>query len=188
TTLDLLPDPVCHLIDVRLLQADLCPACVHDEISLRVQVQSVGPFHPKPDPLRVRSGSNDEVKFELPLIAVIDQVHAGVDVPVLDLRVGWNVGAPLRRIVANKIVAPSAQFFNSSDARRGVGAEELHAQYGALQRLAPFPLCRGWAIDASTGTRALAQRHHRLGRGQAKGIAAAAGEELDLWIALLPSC
>ncbi len=47
---------------------------------------------------------DDEIVFELPLSAVIGEVDAGPHVAVFDPAVSRDVGAPLRRIVADEII------------------------------------------------------------------------------------
>ena len=51
-----------------------------------------------------RARREDEVVFELSLIAVIDDVHARVDVAILHFVIAVNAGLPQPRIVANQIV------------------------------------------------------------------------------------
>lgn len=55
--------------------------------------------------LRICAWSQEEVVFQPALIAVILQVHAGIDLLILYPRVVGDVGLPLFRIVSDKIVA-----------------------------------------------------------------------------------
>ena len=59
----------------------------------------------------VRQQGNDEIIFELALGTVIHKVDSGINSVLRHFAVVWNVGAPVCRIVANKIVALAFQFF-----------------------------------------------------------------------------
>ena len=51
----------------------------------------------------IRRG-DDEVVFQLPLVAVVDEINAGVDVFVLHPGIGGNVGVPVVGVVADEII------------------------------------------------------------------------------------
>ena len=175
------------LIHDGFAQADLAPVCPEDQIAQGINGHAVHALERERDRLGIGAGGDHEVVFELPLVAVIDQVHPGVDVPVLDLHVCGNVGAPLLGIIADEVVAFARQLTDPGHRWRGVGAEELHAQHcsSALFRLDK----PGLAGNSMLGVRVcLSEHEHRLGGGQEQGIAAAAGEELDLWFGLPLVC
>ena len=67
-------------------------------------------------------GATDEVVFQLPLVAVVDQVHAGVDVLVFHLSVVGMSVCPLARVVADEVVGRARQIVKSCELRRGVRA------------------------------------------------------------------
>ena len=54
--------------------------------------------------IRVHAGRDYQVIFKLPLIAIVGQVNAGIDVFVFDLFVGRNVRPPFVRVIADKII------------------------------------------------------------------------------------
>jgi len=125
--------------------------------------------------------------FELPLVAVINQVHAGVDVPVLDLRVrgnNWRATSwdHCRR---SSLLLPGN---SPTPATAGAGLAPRASCAALFQRL--FRLDKpGLAGNSMLGVRVcLSEHEHRLGGGQEQGIAAAAGEELDLWFGLPLVC
>jgi hypothetical protein len=53
----------------------------------------------------VSAGSYKIVRFEPALIAIIDEVHAGIDAVVLHPRVARNISVPLGRNISDQIVA-----------------------------------------------------------------------------------
>jgi hypothetical protein len=63
-----------------------------------------------------------------PLVAVVDEVDAVVDVCVFYFRVGGDVCLPLRGIVADEVVGGAGLFVDSCDFGGGIGVLELHAQ------------------------------------------------------------
>ena len=172
------------LIHDGLAQADLAPVCPEDEIAQAIDGCAVHAIERQRDGLGIGAGGDHEVVFELPLVAVIDQIHAGVDVPILDLRVRGNVGAPLLGIIADEVAAFARQLTDPGHRWHGVGPDEPNPQYVAPERFAPLPLCRGWPAGDVAGAPALAQDQDGLGRGQEERIAPASGEELDLGIGL----
>ena len=42
---------------------------------------------------------DDDVVFQLPLVAVVDQINAGVDIPILYFRIVSHIGVPLPRVI-----------------------------------------------------------------------------------------
>jgi len=50
------------------------------ELALRIYLEPVGAVKAEHDLLRVRSGCNDEVVFKLALVAVVEEINAGIDV------------------------------------------------------------------------------------------------------------
>ena len=69
---------------------------------------------------------DDKIVFQLPLIAVVDQVNAGIDRRVFDTRVSWHIRAPLCRIVTDEVMGLAWQFLKPGARRRRVSADELH--------------------------------------------------------------
>ena len=69
---------------------------------------------------------DDEVELELALIAVVDDVDAGVDVAIFDLRVAADTRAPQARIVADQVVREAWQHTAAAALRAGRRAHEPH--------------------------------------------------------------
>ena len=121
------------------------------------------------------------------MLAVVEQVHARINIPVFNLGVVGNVGAPLIGVVADKVVTLAWQLFQPYHLRHWVAANELHSNHGACggltilrirgrQRCAPF--------IAAGGRDRFAQDQHCLCRGQEQSVAAPTGEKLHLRIDL----
>ena len=109
------------------------------ELALGIDLHAIRALEVEHDALRIRAGCNDEVVFELALVAVVDEVDAGIDLAVVHLRVGRHVGPPLRRIVADEVIRSSGQFLEPAYERRGVGGHDRHAQHYPLH-LGPLVL------------------------------------------------
>src|SRR5439155_24195106 len=61
------------------------------------------------DAVRVGARCDNQVVFELVLVAVINQIHTGVNAGVLNARIGGNIHAPLGRIIPDQVVALARQ-------------------------------------------------------------------------------
>src|SRR5439155_69045 len=61
------------------------------------------------DGLGIGAGGDHEVVFELPLVTVVDEVDARIEVLIPDLCVRGNVDTPLLRIIADEVVAFARQ-------------------------------------------------------------------------------
>ena len=79
------------------------------------------------DLVGIEAGSDAEVVFELSLIAVVGEVDSGINGFVVHAAILRNVAMPLRRIIADEIVAFAGQKFGAGDAGSGVGSVEAHA-------------------------------------------------------------
>ena len=73
---------------------------------------------------------DQEVVFQLPLIAVVDQVDAGIDAGVFHPGEVGHVALPSRGVVADEVVARARQPFESGELRMRIGADETHAHHG----------------------------------------------------------
>ncbi len=126
---DLLPRSIFLLIHHRLVPANLALAYLKYQFPMGVPPNPPGPANFERDAVWVGSRRHDEVILQLPLVAVVDQVNARIDSLVLHLRVGRNIRAPLRRIVADEVVARPRQFIHASYFGGGIGIAELHPQH-----------------------------------------------------------
>ena len=87
-----------------LMQAEFAPRGLEHHIAPLVDSHFLATIDGEPDGPRVRAGRNHEVVFQLPLIAVVNQVDAGIDIRVPYFRVVRHIRAPLCRIIADEIV------------------------------------------------------------------------------------
>ena len=80
-----------------------------------------------------------EVIFQLALIAVINQVDAGINTVVPNPGIVRNIGSPFLGIVADEVRALSRQLVHPADSGHGICAQELHAYYCiGLRRMRRF--------------------------------------------------
>ncbi len=154
------------LIDDGFAQADLACVCPEDQIPQGINAHAIHALERQGDRPGIGAGGDHEVVFQLPLVAVIDEGHAGVDLLVFHLRVRGNVGPPPGRIIADEGVHLAGEFPEPGHLRRGVGPDEPHAQQ--CIRL---------------GLR-LPQGEHSLGGSQEEGVPPAARQKLDLTVGL----
>src|SRR3989442_1038297 len=104
TARDLLPDAIRFLVDQRLLESNLPILDCQDKVSLTVERRSLRSFHNHGDRTGVRAGSYDEVIFQFSLVAVVHQIHAGIDSVNLHFGVHRHIRAPHLGIVADEVV------------------------------------------------------------------------------------
>jgi hypothetical protein len=169
---DLLSRAVRFLIDHRLAQSDLPAGGLQHKVASFVHCQNVGAGEAQADDLGVGAGSDDEVVFQLPLGAVVNQIHSWINAPVFDFGVGGNAGAPPFGIAAREVVTLAGQFFQPGHLRRAVSAHELHSQ----QR---------WVMSGERrATSGIPHPEDGFCGGQEQTVAAAAREELDLAVYL----
>ena len=86
----------------------------------------------------IGAGRYLKVIFQLALVAVKDQIDAGVDLLILDSRKLGNAGPPFRRIVAHEVVAVSRQRLGAGKLGVTMRARQLHLQIldlGCLRNL-----------------------------------------------------
>ena len=76
----------------------------------------------------VGTWGDDEIVFHLLMVSVVDEIHPGIHVAVLDPAVGGDVGVPGSGMFANEVVALSGQRFQSDYLRAGIGSQESHTQ------------------------------------------------------------
>src|ERR1051325_3000270 len=92
------------LVDHGFPLPDLAATRVQHQLALSIDFQLVGPFEVKGNDVRISAGVNDEVILELPLVAVINEVHSGIQVLVSDFGVGRNSSAPLAAILSDEVI------------------------------------------------------------------------------------
>ena len=145
---------------------DVAPRGLQDQVALGVQGHAFSALNGELDGAGIGTRGHDEVVFELPLVAVIDQIDTWIDVLVLDLTEAGDAGVPMDGIVTDQIVTRAGLPVETNHGRLGIGAEELHAQYGFLGRC------------LNAGRRLISQTQHCLAGRQEQAEAGATGRKL----------
>src|SRR5260370_42332127 len=96
------------------------PGCVQHQVALSIKRQVLGTPEGKPDDTRIGAGSNHEVVLQLPLVAVVDEIDAWVDIPVRDLAIRRDVRSPPTGIIAYEIVDSAWQLLFAHNTRAGI--------------------------------------------------------------------
>ena len=112
------------------------------------------------DALRVRARREHEIVFELALLAVVDDVDAGIDVAVAHFAETRHAGAPRGRIVAREIVRHGRRRVFADDCSGMSGAVEAQANCGRW--------LRGIRLQRDDG---FARRQEQRLAGAARGVA-----------------
>src|SRR5579883_2958979 len=110
----------------------------------------------------VSTRCNYEVILQLPLVTVISQVNAGVDILIFHPLKSRHVRVPPGRVAAEKVIRLTWQFILARYLRGLAASHDLHAYHrgGYCHRLAGNSPA-GWP-----GRPWLAQNRHRLRRSQ----------------------
>ena len=110
--------------------------------------------------------SNYEVVLQLPLVAVVDEVHAWINILIPHLGIARNVGPPLLWIAADEVIAYSREFFGARHPRPWIGPDQPHADHSRLGRLSTFDpgrrWCGVWPVLGHGACMGASQRQHRL--------------------------
>ena len=143
----------------------VCPVVVEaqDEVAVGVDGDALCTFEVEADRAGIRAGLDDEVVLELPLVPVVAQVDAVVDLVVSHGCVVGHVATPLI-LAAHQVVALRLQQVLAAGGRIVVGAAQVEAH----------GIATGFVL----------QTDDRVAVGQPHGVAVAAGEEIDVRVAL----
>ena len=96
------PFSVDRLIGARRGLAKL-PVAQHEyQVAIGIDVQLVGSRVAESDGARIGVRLDDEVEFESPAVAVVDEIHTAIDARIDDPRVRRNVRDPGRGLVADE--------------------------------------------------------------------------------------
>src|SRR6266536_3909888 len=87
------------LVHDRLVLHDLARRGGKHHIAVAIKCQFLHALELEHDAFGINTGRDNEVVFELPLFAVVDEIDAGIDLGVLDPGVVGNCAVPFRRIV-----------------------------------------------------------------------------------------
>src|SRR5688572_2238692 len=157
---------------------------MHYEIAPRIHFEPVCTLDAKGDEAWIGSRAYDEIVLKFLLVAVINEVNAGVDIAVVHAGVCGNIRPPLRGIIADEVVGLAGLLGLPGHARVGASAEENHAQRRPrhLSRLL-YLRARGLLFVFPKGFR-LHENEDRLAGREKERVHGTAGEELHFWIGL----
>ena len=116
-----------HLIEHGLLESGGAVGRAENQIAVRVD-GGLGAVDLPAYAAGIGAGGDDKVVLQLPLIAVEDQIHAGIDLRKVDPTEGLDGGVPFRRVVADKVTDYAGLRIGSGNGGIGIGAQQLHAQ------------------------------------------------------------
>ena len=116
-----------HLIENRLLEPGRTVGGAQNQVAVGVDA-GLGAVDLPDDAAWIGAGGNYKVVFQLPLIAVKDQIHAGIDLGEVDLAEGLNSAVPLLGVVADQIVDRAGLRFKPGDRGGSASANKFHAQ------------------------------------------------------------
>src|SRR5262245_30518312 len=128
---DLPPHAVDLLVDRWFSLADIAERGVQDQVPSRIHFQAIDTVEANRNPTVVSAGMDDEVVLKLQLIAaVVDQVNARIELLVSHLGICRQIGAPLRRILADEVVDPGRQWSEPRYAWSWISVRQHHSHYG----------------------------------------------------------
>ena len=148
------------LVDHRLRLHNLALSQSEHQRPVPRHAHRVGPAELHPDQIRVRSGGNDKIVFELPAGAVVDYVDTRIGLPVTHPAKVRHVCLPPVRPVSYEVVRAGRLRIQCFHHRRPVAACQVDAQGGRL--------------------RAIHERKDHAGFLQQQRVSRAAGEIHDL--------
>ena len=181
---DLCPDAVDQLVNDGFVLAYVALCRMQHEVALRVDLEFLRAREAEHDLLRVRSGRDDEVVLELPLVAVIDEIDPAIDLAVMHLGIGRHIGAPSRRILADEVVRLAGEFVAPAHKWLARRTHEAHAEHGRI-RLNPPVGTRLRAAHVAFRVRArLREDEDRLAGGEIKIVAGTARKEAHVLMRL----
>src|SRR5207244_3652864 len=82
---DFMSDAVDRLIEDRFLPAHIAAPRSQHEVTVRIYAHLSHSIKRKLDGCGISPRSDNEVVFQVPLVAVVDQIHSGIDGLVFDL-------------------------------------------------------------------------------------------------------
>ena len=121
-------DPVHPLIDHWLFQPHGFSGSTQHKIALRIDLGFLHALEAKRDDLGVCTRCNDKVEFQLILVAIVEDIHPGIDILIPNFGVHGNVGTPFFRVVANEVMTLAQKLIQPHDQRSRVRINEFHVQ------------------------------------------------------------
>ena len=98
---------------------------MQNQIAVRIDLKLLNAIELERDQSGARARRHHKIIFELPLIAVINQVDAGINILVTDLAKRRHASPPLARIVAQEIIHLGRQLLQPRGLCRRIGTDKL---------------------------------------------------------------
>ena len=114
------------LVENRLAEGDGSVLGLDGETAVGIEAGGLGAGEVQADGSGVGVGGDDEVVFELALVAVVHKIDAVIHPGILHLGEGGDGGVPLGGVVAQNIVGGAGQLIGAGGLRGWIGAPELH--------------------------------------------------------------
>src|SRR5207253_7579765 len=92
---DRLPDAILLLVDGRLTHLNFANRRPQPQVAVAVEAELLRAGESHRDLAGIAAGRDFEVIFELPVVAVIDDVDAGIDLAIADPGIHGNVLVPV---------------------------------------------------------------------------------------------
>ena len=118
------------LIDDGLVKANFARRTGKNQVARRIDSQFFArrrTVNSKDNGSRVGTGFDYEIIFELPLITVIDQINAVINVCILDPGVSRDIRAPLGRIAPEEVIAHTRQLIYTANTDLGMRTNQFKA-------------------------------------------------------------
>src|SRR5712664_2551622 len=94
-----------ELINHRLLHLNLAIRGLQQQVTSFADNYFLRAFERQSDNAGIDPWSNHKVVFKLSLIAVVNKIHAFVNIPVVNPSIAGNIDPPLGWIIPDKVVA-----------------------------------------------------------------------------------
>src|ERR1019366_5724696 len=105
----------------RLMFDNLAASNADNQVAVSIESQPLGPSEAEFNLPGIGFRREHEVVLQLALVAVVNQVHPGIDLPILHSAKCRNIALPLGRIFADEVVALACEFIDSANLCIAVG-------------------------------------------------------------------
>ena len=129
------------LIDARLFLPQNAGGCIEEQIARFIDADLPDAIKGETDRVRIGARRDLEVILETPLIAVIDEVDAGIDIAPREAAIAANARVPLFRIGADQVIRDAWQWFRGGDLARWLRSFRPHANRRCLSALRDRDIC-----------------------------------------------
>src|SRR5690348_8467363 len=115
------------LVNDRLVFDYLAAGKADNQVAVSIEPQPFGAAETEFNLPWVGTRREHEVILQFALVAIVNQVHAGIDLLILHFAKGRNIAPPPGRILADKVIGFACQFIDSTHLGIAIGAFQPHA-------------------------------------------------------------